>query len=79
MPGTELREMLQEMEGEGHGEKEVLFSYNYGDHWRTNVAAKIESCQEETVVHSEYHNMDKVVDNNGEEPPAKSKQVIILS
>ena len=40
----------------------VHFSYNYGDHWRTQVAPVVTGVEEGFVVESAYHNMDKVVD-----------------
>ena len=42
---------------------EVHFSYNYGDHWRTEVAPKVGSVLESVVKYSEYHRMDKIVDD----------------
>ncbi len=63
----ELRELLEHMEDEGHAEREVLFAYNYGDHWRTQVAAMIDNCDVGAVKYSSYHSMDKVVDSYDEE------------
>jgi hypothetical protein len=40
---------------------EVHFSYNYGDHWRTEVAPKVSSVSEGVVEFSDYHRMDKLV------------------
>jgi hypothetical protein len=40
---------------------EVHFAYNYGDHWRTEVAPKVSSVAEGVVEFSEYHRMDKLV------------------
>ena len=40
---------------------EVHFSYNYGDHWRTEVAPKISQVSEGVVEFSEYHRMDKLI------------------
>lgn len=62
MTVTELRELLEELEGEGHGDKDAMYSYNYGDHWHTVVACKVEAADEGTVKYSEYHQMYKVVD-----------------
>ena len=42
---------------------EVHFSYNYGDHWRTQVAPSVDSVESGIVEYSDYHNMDKVVDS----------------
>ena len=60
---------------------EVHFSYNYGDHWRTQVAPKVTEVSEGAVVHSEYHRMPKVVefdydDEDGDE--AEGNSVVIL-
>ena len=41
---------------------EVHFSYNYGDHWRTQVAPKVREVSEGAVVYSDYHRMPKVVE-----------------
>ena len=41
---------------------EVHFQYNYGDHWRTQVAPVVCSVSEGFVEHSDYHRMDKLVD-----------------
>lgn len=42
---------------------EVHFSYNYGDHWRTEVAPRVSNISEGVVEFSEYHRMDKLVDD----------------
>lgn len=41
----------------------VYFSYNYGDHWRTEVAAEIVSVEKGEVEYSDYHSMMKVRDD----------------
>jgi hypothetical protein len=41
---------------------EVHFQYNYGDHWRTQVAPRVDSVEMGFVVHSDYHRMPKVVE-----------------
>ena len=43
---------------------EVHFSYNYGDHWRTEVAPKVGSVLEGMVKYSEYHSMDRLLDED---------------
>lgn len=59
---------------------EVHFQYNYGDHWRTQVAPKVDQLEEGYVKHSEYHRMDAVVDedddNYGDED---QKRVVLIS
>lgn len=44
-------------------EAEVHFSYNYGDHWRTTVAPTVDQVFEGVVERSDYHRMDKLVDD----------------
>jgi hypothetical protein len=58
----ELIEMLQDM----NPEADVHFAYNYGDHWRTEVAPKVGSVDEGAVVYSEYHRMDKMLEDTGD-------------
>ena len=45
---------------------EVHFSYNYGDHWRTEVAPAICQVSDGVVEFSEYHRMDKLVTDEDE-------------
>ena len=45
-------------------EADVHFSYNYGDHWRTQVAPTVDTVEEGLVKHSAYHSMDKLMDEN---------------
>ena len=44
-------------------EAEVHFSYNYGDHWRTQVAPTVDRVDMTVVEYSNYHSMDKLVDD----------------
>jgi hypothetical protein len=53
----ELIESLKYMDQDA----EVHFAYNYGDHWRTEVAPKVSQVTEGVVEYSEYHRMDKLV------------------
>jgi len=57
MTVQELMEQLGYMDPDA----EVHFAYNYGDHWRTEVAPKISRVSEGIVEFSEYHRMDKLV------------------
>ena len=43
---------------------EVHFSYNYGDHWRTEVAPKVGSVLEGLVKYIDYHRMDRLMDED---------------
>jgi len=62
MKVSELIELLQ-MEDQ---DADVHFSYNYGDHWRTQVAPTVDSVEEGVVKYSSYHNMDKIEDDEDE-------------
>jgi hypothetical protein len=60
MTVAELIEYLQEQDQT----LEVKFSYNSGDYWRTQVAKDIETVETGLVDYSDYHRMDKVVEND---------------
>jgi hypothetical protein len=58
-------EMCQRLrEQVGHGQFETHFGYNYGDHWHTQVAPVAGDVQLAYVVRSDYHSMDKVMDED---------------
>ena len=59
MKVSELIELLQ-MESP---DAEVHFSYNYGDHWRTQVAPTVDSVETGYVKYSDYHRMHKVTED----------------
>lgn len=59
MKVSELIELLQ-MESP---DAEVHFSYNYGDHWRTQVAPTVDTVEVGVVEYSAYHSMDKIADD----------------
>jgi hypothetical protein len=44
-------------------EADVHFAYGYGDHWRTQVAPAISQVFDGVVEYSDYHQMDKLVDD----------------
>jgi hypothetical protein len=58
MKVSQLIEQLQYMDKDA----EVHFAYNYGDHWRTQVAPAVASVEEGVVEFSDYHRMDKMVE-----------------
>ena len=60
MTVAELIEYLQEEDQT----LEVKFSYNSGDYWRTQIAKDIETIETGLVDYSDYHRMDKVVEND---------------
>lgn len=58
MKVAELIEVLKGM----NEDADVVFSYNYGDHWRTQVAESVSTVGDGIVEYSDYHRMDKIVD-----------------
>jgi hypothetical protein len=60
MTVAELIEYLKEQDQT----LEVKFSYNSGDYWRTQLAKDIETVETGLVDYTDYHRMDKVVDND---------------
>ena len=80
MKVSELIEMLQCE----NPDAEVHFSYNYGDHWRTQVAPEVRDVQVGFVKYSDYHRMDKLVseddfdyDDDGD-PVVEGKEVVLI-
>jgi hypothetical protein len=51
-------------------EAEVHFQYNYGDHWRTQVAPSVDSVEMGVVKYSDYHRMPKVVEPDWDDEDA---------
>jgi len=60
MTVSELIESLKYMDQDA----EVHFSYNYGDHWRTQVAPRVREVFDAVVKPSDYHGMDKLMDES---------------
>lgn len=57
---AELIEQLKRMDPDA----DVVFSYNYGDHWRTQVAQGVDNVDEGAVEYSDYHRMDRMVEED---------------
>jgi hypothetical protein len=57
-----VKDLIEQL-GFMNPEAEVHFEYNYGDHWRTHVAPKVSQVFEGAVQYSDYHRMDKLVEN----------------
>lgn len=64
MTVKELREALEDYPDE----MPVVFAYNYGDHWRTEVAERVGDVEEGEVLWSAYHRMPKTADQDEGEP-----------
>ena len=64
-------------------EADVHFAYNYGDHWRTEVAPKVGRVDEGVVEYSEYHRMDKIAsedyDDEDEATVDSQRRVVVLA
>jgi hypothetical protein len=56
----QVKELI-EILGRYDQDVEVHFSYNYGDHWRTEVAPAICQVSDGVVEYSNYHQMDKLI------------------
>jgi hypothetical protein len=72
MQVKELIEMLQDMDQDA----EVHYAYNYGDHWRTEVAPKVGRVDEGAVVYSEYHRMDKIAEHDDSDFDEETGEVL---
>jgi hypothetical protein len=59
---AELIDLLQQYPSD----MPVMFGYNYGDYWRTEVAEPIEQVDTEEVAFSAYHGKGKIVEYNYE-------------
>jgi hypothetical protein len=76
-----VSELIELLQGE-NPDAEVHFHYNYGDHWRTQVAPKVDSVDMGEVKYSDYHRMPKVVERDYDEDDNtedNQSQVVILS
>lgn len=57
-----VKDLIEQL-GYMDAEADVHFAYGYGDHWRTTVAPKVSQVFEGVVERSDYHQMDKLVDD----------------
>ena len=58
----QVKELI-EILGRYDQEADVHFAYGYGDHWRTTVAPAISQVFDGVVEYSDYHQMDKLVED----------------
>lgn len=74
-----VRQLIQELEMLPQ-DAEVHFQYNYGDYWRTQVAPKVSTIDLGKVKFSEYHRMDRLVeeDEDDDTPYTEEGQVVII-
>ena len=71
-----VKELIERLE-DFNPEAEVHFSYTYGDYWRTEVAPKVYSLDEGMIVYSDYHQMDKLIEDDSDENEVK--KVVVIS
>jgi len=69
-----ISELIGKLE-EFDEDMDVHFSYDYGDHARTEVAPKIKHVEELGIKYSDYHKMDRIAYEDEEE----EKIVVVLS
>ena len=81
-----VRDLIELLEGYDL-DMEVHFAYNYGDHWRTEVAPNVSNVREGVVEYSDYHRMDKIAtieedydlyDEDTGETETKVRRVVVL-
>jgi hypothetical protein len=69
----ELRARLKDFDDD----TPVLFSYNYGDHWHSQVASDIRDVCEDNVKWSEYHQMFKIPSSERDDDDECTEVVVI--
>lgn len=76
--GLTVRELIEELSAFEDNAK-VVFTYNYGDHWRSQVAETVKSLDEHTVKWSEYHSMLKVTDPDHDDEETGAQSVVVIN
>ena len=72
MKVSELIEMLKDFDEDA----QVHFNYGYGDYWRTQVAPAVCQVFDGMVVYSDYHQMDKLIEDDSDEDAPRRVVVI---
>jgi hypothetical protein len=78
MKAMTVGELIERLEGIDDKELPVGFSYNYGDHWHTRVVADVTDAEEAEVIYSDYHNMNKMAEDENDDPD-NFKIMVVLS
>ena len=80
----QVKELIELLKMEDQ-DAEVHFTYNYGDHWRTQVAPTVDRVETGFVKYSDYHRMHKLVDDEDfdcdeetGEPIVEGKEVVLI-
>ena len=63
MTVAELIERLKDMPEDAP----VVFAYDYGDHWHSQVAPCVSDIDEQKVKWSDYHGMPKIADHEDDD------------
>ena len=71
----EFKDMLDDYEDD----MEIFFAHDYGDYWNTLVAKSINDVDVKEVQYSEYHRMNKVVDEEDIENDDPTKTVLVIA
>lgn len=58
-----VKDLIEQLQSQNPDAK-VHFSYNYGDHWQTQVAPTVDRVDLALIKYSEYHRMDKLMDED---------------
>ena len=58
-----VKDLVEQLQSQNPDAK-VHFSYNYGDHWQTQVAPTVDRVDLALIKYSEYHRMDKLMDED---------------
>jgi hypothetical protein len=79
-----VRDLIELLEGY-EADMEVHFAYDYGDRTHSQVAPRVNDVREGVVEYSEYHRMDKVVENEEDiydeetgEYKTETRKVVVL-
>jgi hypothetical protein len=70
-----VRDLIELLEGMD-ADMEVHFAYNYGDHWRTEVAPRVGRVDEGAVVYSDYHRMDKIAEDDSDFDEETGEEIV---
>ena len=70
-----VQDLIEQLEGMDP-EMEVHIGYNYGDYWKTQVAPKATTVEEQYIKYSDYHQMDKISNDDDNED---DKLVLVIS
>lgn len=64
---TEAIQMLRELEEQGQGDFQLMFSRPSGDYWKTQLADSVDSFDVGYVAYTDYHQQNQVLDGDNVE------------